>query len=229
MKKKLLGLLLIGVIMVGFTACGGKKEEKEKEKEEAKYDYLVLVNKQNKLPEDWEEKVELVDTKNAWNDDIKVEKKAFEKYQELAADLKKNDGITIELDSAYRSVAAQQELWDTWSADPDKGPEYVQKYVAVPGYSEHHTGLAIDIVLDFGEVEGIVSDNEAMIQNREAFAKIHAKLAKYGFILRYLEGKDEITGYSYEPWHLRYINDPEIAEEIMSKGLTLEEYLESVK
>ena len=229
MKKKLLGLLLIGVIMVGFTACGGKKEEKEKEKEEAKYDYLVLVNKQNKLPEDWEEKVELVDTKNAWNDDIKVEKKAFEKYQELAADLKKNDGITIELDSAYRSVAAQQELWDTWSADPDKGPEYVQKYVAVPGYSEHHTGLAIDIVLDFGEVEGIVSDNEAMLQNTEAFAKIHAKLAKYGFILRYLEGKDEITGYSYEPWHLRYINDPEIAEEIMSKGLTLEEYLESVK
>ena len=229
MKKKLLGLLLIGVIMVGFTACGDKKEEKEKEKEEAKYDYLVLVNKQNKLPDDWEEKVELVDTKDAWNDDTKVEKKAFEKYKELAADLKKNDGITIELDSAYRSVAAQQELWDTWSADPDKGPEYVQKYVAVPGYSEHHTGLAIDIVLDFGEVEGIVSDNEAMIQNREAFAKIHAKLAKYGFILRYLEGKDEITGYSYEPWHLRYINDPEIAEEIMSKGLTLEEYLESVK
>ena len=229
MKKKLLGLLLIGVIMVGFTACGGKKEEKEKEKEEAKYDYLVLVNKQNKLPEDWEEKVELVDTKDAWNDDTKVEKKAFEKFQELAADLKKNDGITIELDSAYRSVAAQQELWDTWSADPNKGPEYVQKYVAVPGYSEHHTGLAIDIVLDFGEVEGIVSDNDAMIQNTEAFAKIHAKLAKYGFILRYLEGKDEITGYSYEPWHLRYINDPEIAEEIMSKGLTLEEYLESVK
>ena len=229
MKKKLLGLLLIGVIMVGFTACGGKKEEKEKEKEEAKYDYLVLVNKQNKLPEDWEEKVELVDTKDAWNDDTKVEKKALEKFNELAADLKKNDGITIELDSAYRSVAAQQELWDTWSADPNKGPEYVQKYVAVPGYSEHHTGLAIDIVLDFGEVEGIVSDNDAMIQNTEAFAKIHAKLAKYGFILRYLEGKDEITGYSYEPWHLRYINDPEIAEEIMSKGLTLEEYLESVK
>ena len=229
MKKKLLGLLLIGVIMVGFTACGGKKEEKEKEKEEAKYDYLVLVNKQNKLPEDWEEKVELVDTKDAWNDDTKVEKKALEKFNELAADLKKNDGITIELDSAYRSVAAQKELWDTWSADPNKGPEYVQKYVAVPGYSEHHTGLAIDIVLDFGEVEGIVSDNEAMIQNTEAFAKIHAKLAKYGFILRYLEGKDEITGYSYEPWHLRYINDPEIAEEIMSKGLTLEEYLESVK
>ena len=50
-------------------------------------------------------------------------------------------------------------------------------------------------------------------------------LAKYGFILRYLEGKDAETGYSYEPWHFRYINDPETAKEIMDKGITLEEYL----
>ena len=129
----------------------------------------------------------------------------------------------IELDSTYRSVVAQQELWDDWSKDPEKGPEYVKKFVAVPGYSEHHTGLAIDICLIIdGE---IVADNDDMIAQREIFSKVHAELAKYGFILRYLEGKDDITGYAYEPWHLRYINDPEIAKEIMDNNLTLEEYL----
>ena len=56
-----------------------------------------------------------------------------------------------------------------------------------------------------------------MIKETEIFAKIHAKLAKYGFILRYLEGKDDITGYSYEPWHLRYIGDVNIAKEIYEK------------
>ncbi len=68
-----------------------------------------------------------------------------------------------------------------------------------------------------------------MIAEREIFAKIHAKLADYGFILRYLEGKDEITGYSYEPWHLRYVGSSEIAKNIMDQGLTLEEYLEKNK
>ena len=64
-----------------------------------------------------------------------------------------------------------------------------------------------------------------MIAEREIFSKIHEKIAKYGFILRYLEGKDDITGYGYEPWHFRYIDSPKIAKEIMDKNITLEEYL----
>ena len=64
-----------------------------------------------------------------------------------------------------------------------------------------------------------------MIAQKEIFAKIHSKLAKYGFILRYPEGKKDSTGYAYEPWHFRYINDSKIAKEIMGKGLTFEEYL----
>ena len=99
--------------------------------------------------------------------------------------------------------------------------------MAVPGYSEHHTGLAIDIKLVVGDK--VIYDNDEMIAQREIFAKIHAKLAKYGFILRYLEGKDDITGYSYEPWHLRYIDSPEIAKKITDEGLTLEEYLQKYK
>ena len=68
-------------------------------------------------------------------------------------------------------------------------------------------------------------DNEKMIAEKDIFSKIHQKLAKYGFILRYSEGKDNITGYSYEPWHFRYIDDAKIAKEIMDKNITLEEYL----
>ena len=145
----------------------------------------------------------------------------FEKLQKECAD----EGIYIELDSTTRSVAEQQKLWDDWTVE--KGEDYVKKYVAVPGYSEHHTGLAIDVCLDKDGKR--IDDNDDMIAEKEIFAKVHAKLAKYGFILRYLEGKDAETGYSYEPWHFRYINDPTIAKEIMDKGITLEAYLGELK
>lgn len=214
MKKS---VLLIGIILLAIfitTACTNNKD--------TKYDYLVLVNKYSKLPDDWEKNVELVTTKNAWDEDVKVEKEAYEQYKKLAEDLKE-DGVTIELDSIYRSVKEQQELWDDWSKDPEKGIEYVKKYVATPGYSEHHTGLAIDICL---KKDGkLIDDNDDMIAEKEIFKKIHAKLADYGFILRYLDGRDDITGYAYEPWHLRYVGTKEIAKEIMDKDITLEEYL----
>ena len=67
-----------------------------------------------------------------------------------------------------------------------------------------------------------------MIAEREIFSKIHSKLANYGFILRYLENRESSTGYTYEPWHLRYIGDKKIAKEIMDKDMTLEEYLDSI-
>lgn len=213
MKKKKLLLLVITVAAVGLfvTACGKKK-----------IDYLVLVNKQTKLPDDWEETVELSDAKDFEGGTIQVEKEALEQFYKLQEDLHK-EGVDIVLDSAYRSVAKQQKLWDDWSADPEKGPEYVKKYVAVPGYSEHHTGLAIDIAI---EKDGkVIYDNDEMIAERDIFAKIHAKLADYGFILRYLEGREDSTGYTYEPWHLRFVKDVDVAKEIMSKNITLEEYL----
>ena len=71
--------------------------------------------------------------------------------------------------------------------------------------------------------------NEDMVQYPEIWEKIHAKLAGYGFILRYLKGREHITGYGYEPWHIRYLDDPEIAAEIMDSDITLEEYLAGAK
>ena len=218
MKKVVGGIVLLLIVGV-FVLTGCSKS--------GKYDYLVLVNKYSQLPDDWEKNVELVDAKNAWDEDIKVEKNAYESYLKLEKALEK-DGVNIELDSVYRSVKAQQDLWDEWSADPEKGIDYVRKFVAVPGYSEHHTGLAIDICIrkEDGELE---FDNDEMIADRETFAKVHEKLADYGFILRYLENREDSTGYTYEPWHLRYVGDKKIAKEIMDKNITLEEYLDSIK
>ncbi len=222
-SKILLGIIVLLVAVLLTTACKVKESANE-------YDYLVLVNKYTQLPNDWEKNVKLVETKNAWDEDIKVEKEAFEQYKKFKEDVEKDlkkFKTTIELDSTYRSVKEQQELWDEWSKDPEKGPDYVKKFVAVPGYSEHHTGLAIDICLKKdGE---LVYDNDKMIAEKEIFSKIHAKLADYGFILRYPKDREDSTGYTYEPWHLRYIGDKDIAKEIMEKNITFEEYLDSVE
>ena len=219
-KNKIIGLLVlvlvVGVIMVG---CGKKKEE-----EKSKTDYMILVNKQNKLPDDWEDRIELVDYTNGLGETVKIEKKAAEAFEKLREELSNEyDDFVIEADSTYRSVARQQEIWDEFLAE--KGEEYTKKYVAVPGTSEHHTGLAIDIKLNKNGT--IVYDNDEMTAERDIFSRIHAKLAEYGFILRYPEGKEDITGYGAEVWHFRYIDDKEIAKEIMDNGLTLEEYLQN--
>ena len=188
--------------------------------------YLVLVNKKSKIRDDWEDIIQLVRIKNVWSEDIKIEKETYKQYISLEKALKE-DGINIKLDSAYRSVQSQQELWDKWVNDPEKGLAYVKKFVAAPGYSEHHTGLAIDICL---EKDGeLVYDNNKMLADIETFLKIHTKLADYGFILRYLKGKEDTTGYTYEPWHIRYVGSKKIAKEIMENNLTLEEYLTTQK
>ncbi|MBQ7169466.1 MAG: M15 family metallopeptidase [Synergistaceae bacterium] len=103
------------------------------------------------------------------------------------------------------------------------GADYARRTVATPGYSEHHTGLALDLYFRLDSRD--VYLNEDMVKHPEIWQKIHAKLAEYGFILRYPEGKESITGYSYEPWHIRYIDSPDIARKITADGLTLEEYL----
>ena len=186
-------------------------------------DYLVLVNKQFKLPDNWEKALRprLMTIPDFEGDkDHQVERETYLMFLKLRDSLLL-DGIQIELDSCYRSVEAQEDLWQRF--EKEYGLEYVQKYVAVPGYSEHHTGLAIDICLVKDGVT--IDENDDMIAERDIFAVIHQKLADYGFILRFPEGKEDITGYSYEPWHLRYVGSPEIAHEIMDAGITLEEYL----
>lgn len=210
----------VAIIIVLALLCGATTFA-----EAAGINYLALVNKLNPLPDGWEEALETVHITNSLSDDVEVEAEAYEAYELLRADLLENDGIEIELDSARRSVAAQQDIMDRFIEK--YGADYAAKTVAQPGYSEHHTGLALDLYFRLDGED--VYYNEDMVQYPEIWQKIHAKLANYGFILRYLSGKEHITGYGYEPWHIRYVGSPEIAREIMSQsGMTLEVYLGAV-
>ncbi|MBR0468767.1 MAG: M15 family metallopeptidase [Mogibacterium sp.] len=185
--------------------------------EEPYIDYLVLVNHNHRLPDGWEEKLRLATTVNSVGDEVKVEKGAYNMYLLLKLALERK-GIHVELDSAYRSVAEQQQIVDDFTEK--YGAAYTKAYVAVPGYSEHHTGLALDLYLI---VDGVtVYENEDLVQNPEIWAEIHELLPYYGFILRYPEGGN--TGYVYEPWHIRFVGIGP-AKEITERGIVLEEYL----
>ena len=213
-------LVLFLLIQVENIMINKFLEDNNQEKPEEKSDiYLLLVNKKHKLPDDWVEKVELITARNILGREFLVERKTLEQFEALRIKLLE-EGVNIELDSTYRSVQRQQELWEEF--EKEYGIDYCRKYVAIPGYSEHHTGLVVDVCLIKDGV--VIDDNDDMIAEREIFAKVHERLADYGFILRYLEGKEDITGYSYEPWHLRYVGI-EIAKEIKEKRITLEEYL----
>ncbi len=231
--KKIFGLIIVFCLAFGMIACGNDTSKKEEEtqatEEKVGIDYLALVNKLNPLPDGWEDALETVTITNSVGDEVEVEKKAYEAYEKLKDDLEKNDGIYTELDSARRSVKEQQRIMDEFTEK--YGADYAAKTVAQPGYSEHHTGLALDLYFKVKDANGNfvdVYENEDMekAEYLGVWDTIHSKLADYGFILRYLEGEEHITGYRYEPWHIRYIDDVAIAKEIMSEpGLTLEEYL----
>ena len=186
--------------------------------------YLTLVNKTHPLPEQWEDKVEIVTVKNSLGEEVQIERKTYQAYYALREELL-NQGVQIELDSVYRSIEDQQETWDWF--EENYGIEYTKSHISPPGYSEHHTGLAVDIFIMKDGKE--IRENEEMVADVEDFEKVHALLPKYGFILRYLPGKEDITGYDPEPWHLRYIANKRKAAYITEQGLTLEEYLDFKK
>ena len=130
----------------------------------------------------------------------------------------KTDGINIVLASAYRSYDYQEGIFSRRVAR--NGFEEAETVVAIPGESEHQTGLAIDITtanMNFGLSQTFDED--------EAFDWMMENAYKYGFILRYLKGRESETGYVYEPWHYRYLGDVEACKFIMDNGLILEEYL----
>ena len=118
-------------------------------------DYLVLVNGEHRLPDGFEDTIELVRADTAEGKQYRIEKRTYEAFLRLRQDLLENDGLQIELISVYRTVATQQEIWEY---DEKKyGLEYTRRFVAVPGHSEHHTGFGIDvsIVVDGKVVHGM--------------------------------------------------------------------------
>lgn len=179
----------------------------------------VLVNKQNKLPENYYP-VDLVYTDIPFVSGVSNEKRKMRKEAAAAVNLMfagaKAEGISLLGVSAYRSHATQTTLFNHY-VNRD-GYEKARTYSALPGTSEHETGLAIDVTGGDGKCKA----EDCFGGTKEAiWLEDHA--AEYGFIIRYPQGKESITGYQYEPWHLRYVGK-RLALEIMNKGITLEEY-----
>lgn len=177
--------------------------------------YTEIVNKNKPYKK---KKIDLVETLDKDNNKVLLEKEAFNYYEQLKKYLK-TIGIEIVINEAYRSIEDQEKIVEEFKNIYDE--DILYKKVAVPGYSEHHTGLAIDIGLVFDKKE----EEEENIKIREAlYQEMHKHISKFGFILRYPKGKEEITGYSYEPWHIRYVGIIP-ATIIYQNNLTLEEYL----
>lgn len=179
---------------------------------------ILLVNKNNIFNEEMIKDFEMVEYEN-YNEEIKyVERETLSHFEMLRAHLKV-DGIIIDIESAYRSLEKQENLFLEFMRK--YGIDYAEQIVAMPGTSEHHTGQAIDIII---QKDGIwLEENEEFMKETEILEKIHKDLKYFGFILRYPKGKEDITGYPYEPWHFRYIGEQDAME---IGDLTLEEYLE---
>jgi D-alanyl-D-alanine carboxypeptidase len=179
----------------------------------------VLVNKQNKLPNSYTPK-DLVSTKvpfvsSATTEKRKMRSEAAEALANLFAGAKQQ-GVNLLGVSGYRSHSTQVNLFNYYVKID--GYEKARTYSALPGTSEHETGLSIDVTGGNGKCAA-----EDCFANTTEANWLQAHVANYGFIIRYPKGKDAITGYKYEPWHIRYVGKT-IATEIMSKGSTLEEY-----
>lgn len=181
--------------------------------------YLVLVNRDNKIGNDFISNVKLVSTRDTDGETLYLEKKTLEQYNKLK-DFLYDKGFIVGISSAYRSISEQQEIYDDFCVR--YGEEYACKAVAPVRCSEHHTGLAIDINLF---LDGKWPDgNYELMEQEDELVKIHKYLHKFGFILRYPKGKEKITGYDYEPWHIRYVGGY-VAKTIYEKNITFEEYL----
>lgn len=124
--------------------------------------------------------------------------------------------------SGWRSMAEQQKIWD--QSVIDSGIEFTKKYVAVPGHSEHQTGLAIDLGKTAEHIDFIRPD----FPYSGICQTFRRHMATFGFVERYPAGKETVTGISHEPWHFRYVGTPH-AEIMTESGLTLEEYHDFVK
>ena len=190
---------------------------------------LILVNSYNEylFPREMEEDIiKIKDYKNeyygvsTYSTSVEVSKTVIDVFNTLAEDYYEETGFKyLQINSAYRSREAQETLYAQY--EKDYGADYAAQYVAVPGQSEHHTGLGIDLNVNRG---GTIS----YVESDEDCAWFRDKCQEYGFILRYPKDKVHLTGINHESWHYRYVGVPH-AQIMEDLNLCLEEYTEHVK
>jgi len=191
-------------------------EEFAKEKEEY---YLLLANAENPLPQDWS--IQTEEVQNGYE----MDKRAAPAMREMIQ-AAKEDGVELMLCSAYRSIEKQQQLFDrSQQAYMAQGMSEEEAYAktatetAIPGTSEHQTGLAADIVTPTYQML------DAGFADTPAGQWLSEHATEYGFVLRYPQDKQEVTGIIYESWHYRFVGKTH-AKLMKESGLCLEEYLQ---
>ena len=158
-------------------------------------DGILIANKTYKLPKNY---------------DPRTNKNAYKAFKKMQSDARK-DGINLFIASGYRSYSYQKSLYNSYKARD--GKEKADTYSARAGHSEHQTGLAFDI-----------NDPSSSFENTKEAKWLASNCTKYGFIIRYEKSKEKMTGYKYEPWHIRYLGK-DLAKKVKKSGKCLEEYL----
>ena len=199
---------------IQLTAQAQKPAEEDRQ--------LVLVNPWNKLPEDF--RVELKKLSNG----LRVDARIYDDLSAMLSDCRKA-GLSPLVCSAYRSQETQTRLYRNKISrlraagyTAEKAVQEAGRWVAVPGTSEHQTGLAVDLV---------AASYQILDQKQEQTAEqkwLMEHCWEYGFILRYPTDKSELTGIGYEPWHYRYVGKTAAAA-MHETGLCLEEYLQQLE
>jgi len=181
----------------------------------------VIVNKKRYLPENYvpEDLVTLTDVPTVLsNPEVnQLRIAAYEALKELFT-AAKEEGYELHARSGYRSYYTQASLYASYVENYGKAA--ADKYSAKPGQSEHQTGLSMDITC-----EAMNYKLDTTFGDTEEGKWVAENAHRYGFIIRYPKDKEEITGYAYEPWHIRYLGD-DLAEKVYESGLTLEEYFQ---
>lgn len=183
--------------------------------------FPLFVNRWNGVTENREPKDLIKISKGAKfyspHRDMVICRSAAEAYERMA-EAAANDHIYLKMNDAYRSHKHQKELIEQTAKI--KGIEETMKTAAPAGFSEHHTGLAMDI-------SGAIDENGLHItENEDAYEWLANNCYRYGFMIKNLKGKEDITGTAYEPWHIRYIGDNTITKYLHDNELTLDEYIE---
>jgi D-alanyl-D-alanine carboxypeptidase len=244
LQSILVSVLVLVLLLASATACGKKADDssaesagsgtEEQVKARSKADqkqldqdiedgYLILVNKQNYLPSDYiPEDLEGLKyyAKDRSPDARFLRKTAADHFHEMVEAAQEED-IDIVSTTAYRSYAFQKNLYTSYVST--KGQEEADKVSAKPGSSEHQTGLSAD--LSTSEINYV---NGSAFGTSAAGKWIAEHCWEYGFIVRYPDGLEDITGYTYEPWHVRYVGMV-AAKEIYKEDITLEEYIKENK
>ena len=180
--------------------------------------HQMLVNKFNKVYQEIIDKTEMIEFRNEYSKfSLFLEKETYEMFNNLKSYVYEQKKIIMDLEDGYRSPENSQKLYDEYKEL--YGVEYAQKYVALPYTSEHNIGLACDYVI---KKDGIYIENSLDYELLDESIFINSIAHEFGFIVRYPKGKEEITGYNYEPWHLRYVG-VELATYLFLNNLTLEE------